>query len=97
MPELLALPESSWSSIEKAFYCRAQAVNLQQRAELAKDLVQREELQGLARRWLALARYHESESERPHLEEEYEALPGENAGWQRDGRTGRRGEDIAED
>ena len=60
MPELPTLPDPAWSSIEKAFYCRAQAINLLEEAERAENSMQAEELAGVALRWLALARFHEA-------------------------------------
>lgn len=70
MRELPALPDPGWSSIEKAFYCRAQAINLLEEAELAESLTQAEDLAGVALRWLALARFHEAESTRTRVSEE---------------------------
>lgn len=64
------MPDPSWSSIEKAFYCRAQAINLLEEAERAEYPAQAEELAGIALRWLALARFHEAESTRALLNED---------------------------
>ena len=70
MPDLPALPDSGWSSIEKAFYCRAQAINLLEEAERTDRPAQAEELAGVALRWLALARFHEAESTRSLMTDE---------------------------
>jgi len=70
MPELPAIPDHGWSSTEKAFYCRAQAINLLEEAERADNPTQAEELAGVALRWLALARFHEAEATRSLLTED---------------------------
>jgi hypothetical protein len=70
MPELPAIPDPGWSSTEKAFYCRAQAINLLEEAERADNASQAEELAGVALRWLALARFHEAEATRSLVTDE---------------------------
>lgn len=64
MPELPEIPDAGWSSLEKAFYCRSQAINLLQEAERCETQIRAEDLAGVALRWLALARFHEAESTR---------------------------------
>lgn len=71
MPELPEIPDAGWSSLEKAFYCRSQAINLLQEAERSESPAQAEDLAGVALRWLALARFHEAESSRTLLMEEH--------------------------
>ncbi len=94
MPELPAFPDPTWSSPEKAFYCRAQAINLLEEAERTENSTLAEELAGVALRWLALARFHEAESTRALLSEEqvreyHEPVRGAEAGS--------RSYDMAED
>ena len=96
MPELPTLPDPAWSSTEKAFYCRAQAINLLEEAERADNSSQAEELAGVALRWLALARFHEAEATRA-LPSELHDHANSNVPLRNIASRSLRGHDMAED